>query len=386
MAEMDISKARVGNQKNTLEKYEVTPIDTDGATGAKETVYSFPNWTKQWGYFNEIDELRNAILMKAIWYVGKGWTANSRTDSILKAITGWGKDSFDDVLFNMVVNMSIAGDSFCEIIRGTDKLKTILNLKPLNSGSMTIKVDGKGIITGYEQFSRTDEGERHVLHKFKPNEIFHLTLNRIADQIHGLSDVDAAEDVIKAEKENFQDVKKHMHSQIRPMILWKLKTDDTAKINKFVGKVEAARSLGDDMYIPDDEDIVTHEIIQVDLSAVIFAWRQDIRNKFYRVVGVPQIVFGSAGTTESGGKMEYLAHEQVFAYRQRQLEQQIEGQLGLKVNLISPVTLIENLQADEKKDAQGALTFQPNDVTAGSGRDNENMPRAEEIPRTNEAQ
>ena len=83
---------------------------------------------------------------------------------------------------------------------------------------------------------------------------------------------------------------------------------------------------------------------------------------------MPQVIFGQAQATESGGKIEYLAHEQVFEKDQKYLEKQIWNQLRLKINLISPVSLIEALQQDENKDAQNAITLQQNDVQAGSGK------------------
>lgn len=97
------------------------------------------------------------------------------------------------------------------------------------------------------------------------------------------------------------------------------------------------------------------------------AWRQDIRDKFYRTLGLPLIVFGSSGSTESGGKIEYLAHEQVFSHDQRFLEEQIWNQLFLKIKLNSPVTLLDNLQQDQSKDGNQGLEIQPQDVTPGAG-------------------
>ena len=367
MAEMNIANAQLSDMTNKIDDYQVTPRDTEGAASPKETEYTFPNASKQLGYFYEIDELANAILMKAIWNVGKGWKADSSITSDLNNIVGWGKDTFDDILFNMSVQMSIFGDAFCEIVRNEDG--ALINLKPLYTGIMRIIVDEKGMIKRYEQWSRV--GEKDIKREFKPEEIFHLSNNRIGDQIHGLSDIDRVEEIIKADKESFKDIKQQMHSQVRPMILWKLKTDDDTKIGEFVGKIDKARNLGEDMFIPDDENIVEHEVVQIDLSQIVLAWRTEVRNKFYRAMGLPLIVFGNAGTTESGGKIEYLAHEQIFERNQRFLEKQIQSQLGFEINLISPVKLLQELQQDEQKDSQNALTLQPNDVTAGKGRDNE---------------
>ena len=108
--------------------------------------------------------------------------------------------------------------------------------------------------------------------------------------------------------------------------------------------------------------------MQINVSEIVLAWRTDIRNKFYRALGLPLIIFGSAGSTESGGKMEYLGHEQIFEFGQRNIEDDIFNQLGIQIDLISPVKLLENLQSDQNKDANQGLELQKNDLTAGSGR------------------
>jgi phage portal protein BeeE len=220
----------------------------------------------------------------------------------------------------------------------------------------------KGNLKEYRQTTNI-KGQNEV--KFKPENIFHLSNNKISDQIHGISDIDAVEKYIQADAENFDDMKKIMHRGARPMILWKLKTDDTTKIAQFISRIDAARNLGEDMFIPDDEDIVTHEIVQVDVSANVLAWRDTLRNSFYRTIGLPQIVPGSGGqSTESESKVIYLAFEQIVEKDQRYLERQIKEQLGLNVNFLPPSTLSQDLQSDEAKDT-GALSFQPNDSQVG---------------------
>jgi len=262
----------------------------------------------------------------------------------------------------MEITKRIGGDAFAEIIRDEDT-GLLINLKVLDPSSIKIIVDRKGIITRYEQVSKLPKKGEYT-HPFKPEEILHFSNNRIADQIHGISDIDSVEEIIKADKENFLDIKKIMHHQARPFILWKLKTDDKTKIAELVSKIDAARNLGEDMFIPDDDDAIQYEVVQVNVNQMIATWRDNLRNGFYRAIGMPLIVFGNAGTTESGGKIEYLAHEQVFEKEQKAIEQQLWNQLNIKIDLIPPTTLLENLQTDEAKDNQNALNLAPADVTA----------------------
>src|SRR3990167_1180543 len=361
MGELSITTATISDLSNVVKDYSVPSMQTDGATGQDETEYSFPNWTKQFGYFNSVAELKSALTMKAIWNVGKGYTTDPETQVILDHISGGGKDTFLDVLLNLEIVKRIGGDSFAEIIK--DDNGDLFNLKPLDTGSMKIIVDKKGIIKRYEQINKTTNGTI----KFKPEEIFHLYHNRIADQIHGISDIDAIEKMVLADGESFEDIKKIMHRQAKPMIMFKLVTDDQVKINAFIAKMDKATNLGENIYVPFDKDSIDFEVIQVDISPNTLAWRTELRNKFYRVVQLPQIIFGASGATESGGKIEYLAHEQVFERDQKGIEDQVWNQLGLRINLNPPTTLLENLQQDQAKDANQGLEIQPQDLTAGKG-------------------
>lgn len=361
MVKYDFANADVGTMNSTQEEFVVNSYNTDGAGEQEETEYQNTEWPQQWAYFNEIPELKQAVIMKAIWDVGKGWDADPITKAELDHIKGWGKDTFDDILFNMQIQMYIGGDAYAQIIRDSDTGK-IINIKPLDPGTIVIYADQNGIIKRYEQTSKV-KGKKPK--KFEPNEMLHLSHNRIADQIHGISVIKSLESVIKAEGQSFEDMTKIMRRQAKPLIVFKLKTDNTAQIASLISKVESAVNKGEHLYVPDDENILSYEVVQVNVSEVVLAWRTDVRNKFYRGLGLPLIIFGNAGTTESGGKIEYLAHEQVFSFAQRRIEQQYWAQAQLRFKLISPVTLLENLQNDEAKDQQNALRFQPAEMMTG---------------------
>lgn len=366
MSRLNINSAQVSDY-SSLDEFQISSQLTDGIGYGKETEWTNTKWSQYWGYFNQIPELKSAILMKAIWVCGKGYETDSLTKVTLDQIRGWGKDTFDDILFNMEVVKRIGGDSFAEIIRADNNQNTIINLKPLDPSSIKIIVGEKGQIIRYEQINKL--GNNQTIRKFKPEDILHFSHNRLADQIHGISDIESLEPTLLAEGQSFEDMKKVIHFQAKPFIVFKLKTDDTTKIQEFAEKIRSARNLGEDMFVPDDENLLSYDVVQVNPSSIIMEWRNDLKNRFYRSLGLPQIVFGSSGTTESGGKIEYLAHEQIFEKDQRYVEAQVWNQLGLKINLIPPVSLLENLQTDQAKDgANVQLGIQPSDLTAGSGR------------------
>ena len=353
MTNLDIGNATLSDMTNRVKDYKVEAQVLDAATGQKETEYMNALWSTYWGYFNSHPDLKSAILMKAVWIVGKGWNADPVTTVILDHISGWGKDTFDDILFNMIVQMRVNGDAFSEIIK---KNNIIINLKPLDPGSIKIIVDEVGRIIRYEQVNRIENNK--VVKKFQPDEIFHLCHNRIGNQIHGISDIKSLEPVLKSEEESFIDIKQVSHRNARPLIMFKIKTDIPSKIDEFVKKMDEALNKGENIYIPDDENTISYEVVQVNVGSIVMDWRNDIRNKFYRTIGLPQIVPGAGGqSTESESKVIYFAFEQIVKRDQLLIEKQIWNQLQLKIKLTPPTSLMQDLQVDSQKDLGGDDTL-----------------------------
>lgn len=374
----NLNKVQNSDYENTVQEITVTPKATDGPTGIKETEYAFSKFQDWNGYFHAIPDLQSALIMKSIWNTGKGYTTKSaHTQVILDHISGYGKDTFNDILFNLDLTSMIGGDSFAEIIRD-EETKTLLNLKVLDPSSMKIVLDEKGIIKRYEQINKTPQqgflnkvksifGKKKGVRTFKPNQILHLSNNRYADNMHGISSIEVLEDTIKADNESFEIMQKVMRFQARPFIIWKLKTDDQDTINKIVEKIQNSRSLGEDTFIPDDDNALDYEIVNLNISNAIFEWRNDLRNKFYRVVGLPQIVPGAGGqSTESESKVIYTAFGQIVRQRQMYIEKQLWQQAQIDIELPHPDSFFEDLKLDASKD--GTSAFQKNDITVGSGR------------------
>lgn len=364
MADLRMTNAVASNMTDNVEDWEVDALEVDSPRDQEETEYLNEMWPVYWGYFNSIPELKQAVLMAALWTVGKGYeTEDSQTKVILEHIRGMGKDTFTNILFNMEVVKRVNGDAYAEIIKDKET-GTIINLKPLNPAYMKIVVDRNGIIKRYEQINKTDSSKNA---RFKPEDIFHLSRNRLADQIHGISDIKAMEEIIKADQEHFFDTKTLMHHQARPMIMFKLATDNKSEIDAFVAKMDAAINKGENIYVPGNDN-VEYEVVKADASPIVLEWSRMNTSRFYRALGLPLILFGSTDSTESGGKMEYAAHETVFKAQQEELESQIWNQLYLKISLISPTSLLDNLQTDQAKDANQGLVMQGNDINPQGAR------------------
>jgi|TARA_Y100000034_G_C6899947_1_gene415824 hypothetical protein len=339
----------------------VDAVVTDGATGDKETTFQHSDFAQNYGYYTAIPELKQAIDMRAMWTVGKGWKADVRTTVVLERMRGWGEDTFNDILKNMIVVRRVCGDAFAEIIK--DNKGNLLNIKPLDPSTIKTIVDRRGMLVAYAQTSKTSTRTKK---RFQPEQILHFMNKRRADEIHGRSDIDVIEEIIKANHESFQDMKQLMHRHVKPIMAFKLATDNPEKIAAFITKMDAIINQGKNIYIP--KDTVEFELVAVPSNATLnpLPWRNHLKDYFFQVVGIPQIILGSSGEfTESTAKIAYLAFQQSVEDEQREIQDQIWRQLRIRLELEFPATMqneVISMKQDEAKDAGQATGFQPSDT------------------------
>jgi len=343
MAYMELDSTKVSDYKNTITEYSVDGLQTDSAGAEKETRYINQKAAQYLGYYKTIPELKMAIDTKATWTVGKGITAQATSILVLDELKGFGKDSFNSILENQIRGYHIYGDSFAEIVRDGDK---IVNLKPLDPSTIAIITDNKGIIIRYEQTSTSGKTT-----KFDPKNMFHLCRGRIADEIHGVSIIDAVEDIILMRNEAMSDYKKLLHRNVYPVRIWHLDTDVPSKIEAFKAKVAASKGEGEDIFVP--KDSVQTELASISSNSSLnpLPWIQQLNQYFFQAVGVPQIIIGgSQELTQTAAQIAYLAFEQCIEEEQLFLEEQILSQLGFEINLEFPASLQKNLLDDGRKD------------------------------------
>lgn len=346
MGDFNISEATNSDYTNTMTNYSVDAVTTDGASEQKETEYMINDFSQWFGYYKKIPELKAAIDGKARWAIGKGYTADPMTTIILDRVVGFGKDTFNTILENMIRTYYIAGDSFAEII--TNKKGYIVNLKPLDPSTMKIIANRKGVVIRYEQTAKTSG---KTTRKFKPEQIFHLSRNRTADEIHGESLVPAVEEIILMRNEAMQDYKKLLHRNVCPIRIWKLDTQNPTKITAFKAKVEAMKENFEDIFIP--KGTVETEISAVPPNATLnpLPWINQLTQYFFQAVGMPQIVVGgSQEMTEATAKIAYLAFEQNIEEEQLYIEEQVLNQLYLEINLEFPASLQNDLITSKAKE------------------------------------
>ena len=357
MPDTDIGSSVASDLANAITDFSVDPQDTDGQQDQEETTYQNTNWSEDYGYYNTIPEFKTAVDAKANWTIGAGFSADEPTQMLIAGIKGNGKESFNSILKNMIKVKTISQDSYAEIIRDDDGV--LINLKALDPASIMIVQNRQGRIKRYEQVTKNKLPNK----RFKPEQILHLSHERMADELHGTRIIDSLKFLILARNEAMNDWKRVLHRNVDPLWIFHLDTDDTAKIAAFKTKMDAARANGECMYIP--KGAVVPELVTTATNSTLnpLAWINQLNDYFFQAVNVPQIIIGNAKEfTDASGKIVYLSYEQSVKTEQLYVEEQVLGQLNLEIHLTFPASLQNELLDDGKK-APELQASQPNDTT-----------------------
>lgn len=356
----NLSSTTTTTMKTGVPNYSVSAKILDVAGDQKETYWENSNWPTYLGYLKTIPEYRNAIRSLSIWTCGKGWEADIHTSNILRLIVGWGEDSFDSILQDMIVVKKTNGDAYAEVIRDEDS-GTIINLKKLDPSTVRHVVNPKGLLIGYDVKNANGTWQR-----METKEIFHICNDRIANEIHGVSVLESCKWVIDWKNEMLSDLRRVMHrATIRVLYI---DADDTTKLSLVKTQYQDAIKNGELMIIPAKKGESEFQELNIPPTE---AWMTVIRyadNYFYEILGVPKITTGGTQDyTEASSKVGYLTFEQPYMTEQRLLEQDILNQLGLEVKFIRPVSLKEDMVSSEAANT-GQVGFQPNEMQTGMTR------------------
>jgi hypothetical protein len=265
---------------------------------------------------------------------------------------GLGKDTSQQIIWNLKVMAKVMGDSFAEIIR--NDTGSIINLKPLSTGNMRVVVNSKGILDRYEQRSNI---KGKTSKKFRPQDIFHLTNDRVLNEIHGTSIIEAVKWVIDARNEAMTDERKIKHRELSLGILY-VDTSNTAKINAIKTQYANAIKNGELLVLPKDTAEIKDSGVKPQDR---IQWIQYLENFFYQAVGVPRVIATSENFTEASSKVGYLTFEPIYTREQVELEAAMMTQLQLKVKFNRPPSLGGSVERTEEKNT-GQTNFQPQDT------------------------
>jgi len=345
---MNVKNTTTSELDQSLKIQTTEQEDVDRAPDKTDVKWVNDKWETYNSYYKNHIATKSVINKLGMWSVGKGYKCLKKSqEKILQGIVGWGKDTFNEVIDNQVRVKHINGDSYAEIIR--DDSGKLINLKPLNPQSIGHVINPQGMLQGYVQ--KLSNGKEVSMDL---EQVFHLSLNRTADEIHGTGDIASLITFLDKIKQLDEDMSVFFHRFVVPLVIWKLNTDDTTAMNTFKTQSKAARNGGDDLVIPDKA--VEWSMLEAGSGVGNVAKPMEWRNKWVEEVikggGVPALIMAiEAGTTEASSKMVYLAWQQVIEKEQRDLEAQIKLQLGIEVKFDFPARIEENLGEDEGKDS-----------------------------------
>lgn len=348
---------QITDYSNQGNEFAVDYIDTDGAE-QKGTIF-YPNFKKWHGYYRQIPELRAVINKLASWTFGRGILTkdgkpieeDKKEFEKLKRIKGFGKDSARSVLKNCWRIALICGDAFAHKVR--DEQRRITNVKPLNAGKIGILVNSNGILIGYNV-----QGTEKV---YDPEDIYHLSYERIADEIHGIPFPEALESLILMRNEAIGDLRVLYHRTIKPIQFFEVETDDQTKLTAVEKTINEAYKKSENVVIPSGvvKQITNTAIPQYgsldSLSYIKFLVRQ-----FVTACGMPEVIMGwGEATTEASANIIYLAFQQEIEDMQLYNQEQVKDQLGIEINLEFPASLEQAIVQNEEKRGKGT-TMDPN--------------------------
>ena len=326
----------------------------DEASSLKETWWTNPFWTRNLGYFKQIPEFKEPLRALARWTVGKGFVTDNRTQVITDNIIGWGEDSFQSILTDMIIVKKVNGDSFAEIIRSEDG--TLLNLKKLNPSQVRIVVSPKGIIKRYDEM---DAKRQNVLRPILTQNMLHLCNDRMANEIHGTSAIDACKWELDAKKEASEDWRRISHrSTIRVMYI---DADDDTRLGVVREQYKEAIKNGEVLIIPAKKGEAELQDITVPPIQPFIEWIRYLDTRIYQSLGVPKIIADTSDFTEAASKVGYMTFEPVYVEEQTLLEQDLWNQLAIRVKFNRPPSLSGVVQEDEQKNT-GQTGIQQNEV------------------------
>jgi len=358
MPQTDIDSTTVGNTTSAVEDITIATADTDGPTGSGDTTWVVPEWSKWYGVYKKIPQVRQVINLRVEWVAGAGFTADTRTEVILDRI------NFLPTLKNMLRTRRICGIAYSEIIRDPKK-GTLLGLKSLNPSTIQIVVGKNGLLKEYRQISRTDKAKAFV--KFKPIDLFVLKNPQVADEIGAQGDIEAISEIVSADNEAFFIQKEITRHFARPKMLVEVDTDDQTQIDALIVKWNAATNLTNtcgNVFYPKDTINPTPLVIPPQALSATLPWRDALQASLHLTMNTPQVLSGGgAGQSEANGKVQMMAHSQSVKSEALEIENEVWRQLFFRIKLGEAVSLQPDLLSDVSKDgSMQQMDIQPAEI------------------------
>ena len=358
MALQELNKATTTDFTHQVDDFIVAQKALDEANPIDgEYYWYFDKATTNFGYYLTIPEIFSAANSLATWTINRGWTTD---DALLKQelehVTGMGKDTFDQIMWNHEVVKLIVGDAFIEVKKDRG---IIVNMIPISPERIRIVYKKDGRIKRYDAWN----GKKFT--PIKVEDMLHSSNKRIGDQVHGQAQAEPAKFIIDARNEALADERIIKHRDKALGIVY-YKTSNTGKITYANTQIEKAVNKGEMLGLP--EDTAKIEPYPSRSSEDRTAWISYLENFFYQIFGVPRSIATSDGTSEVGGKMGHVIFEPIYTKEQVDLEGDLWIQQAIQIKFNRPPSLGGLVNETEAKNT-GQTNIQPNDVEASMPRE-----------------
>lgn len=342
----DIDAATTTNLNNLFKDYSSPLKDTD-------IISWTPQWDKWHGIYRDIPENQATIDVWCRWIVGKKIKfLDNKSEDIAKKIRGNGKDTFRKILINAKRTSKICGDSFTEIAR--DKAGRLINLIPRNPGTITIIGNQKSRILKYVQFlDNTNVGnaqaavaaemisslmEAPITSSWDPNQIFAISNNRIADEIHGIPESEKLEKIGQWKKQASEDQSIIIRRYGKPTYFYEADTEDDTELDALTTKINKTITKFENMVVPKGtlqqiQNVRTPQFGTID----VIPWLSHLRSYYTEASGVPDLIRGKSDEVSlAAGKLNVLGFKEKVIMEQLEYAEEIEDQLGIRLEFEAP--------------------------------------------------
>lgn len=330
-----------------------TPIGKTEELFKTETVEEderswIPEWNRWNNLYRTIPEVASPVDTTGLWAIGLGWESKSK--DVLRKMRGNGKDIFDTIIMNLCKQYQICGDSFADIVR--DAKGRLINLKPLTPRDMRIVANKLAIIIRYEQVSTKpgEDGKLKILETWKPEEMFHLSWNRQAMEIHGIPTIEKLDSQIK--KINIaKDITSVIHRRHAiPVKIWEVDEDDTTKLAAFKTQVDSTYQNVENIIVPMGAAKAT--VLQMQKGSIEegIVWINNLQEEITRGFGVPNVTQGNdGGGSESSSKILHLNYQPRAMCHRKFIEMQMMAQLKIDIKFKEPPSIDPMVMTDARK-------------------------------------
>lgn len=357
MAEYNLSHATTTNFSNNVPDFIVESMALDITNGdGSETYVYYDKATENFGYYLKHPQVSSPINSICTWAFGQGWTTDDENlKVILPKISGNGKETFDEIIWNHENVKLQNGDAFIEIIRtDSGKLANLINISPER-----VKTVFKGNrIIRYEIWNSKKWIKKDV------KDIFHVMNKKIGDQTHGTGQIQSSKNVNDAMIEAFEDERVIKHRDKALGVVY-YKTNNTGKIAYANQQIENAVKNGEMVGIP--EDAAKIEPYPSKSSEDRQNWLSYVENLSYQTGGVPRSIATSDGTSEVGGINGHLIFEPIYGKEQLDMENALLQQVQIRIKFNRPPSLAPKTQENAEKNT-GQTSIQPAEVAPMENR------------------